>query len=78
MRANYPSVPRWALNTAFTLLAAEKPLGLRGEKRIAESGMWSYMYATMILKGEFKQGEEAIRSNEKYSVRYDRFLNRIE
>jgi len=62
----------------FHIARRRKAAWPEGEKRIAESGMWSYMYATMILKGEFKQGEEAIRSNEKYSVRYDRFLNRIE
>ena len=62
----------------FHIARRRKAAWPEGEKRIAESGMWSYMYATMILNGEFKQGEEAIRSNEKYSVRYDRFLNRIE
>ena len=62
----------------FHIARRRKAAWPEGEKRIAESGMWSYMYATMILKGEFQEGEEAIRLNKKYSVRYDRFLNRLE
>lgn len=42
------------------------------EHRIAESPMWSYLYASMIIKGKFDAGEEAIHSNENYSKRYNR------
>lgn len=45
------------------------------EHRIAESPMWAYMYARMVLKGPFTAGEDAIHSNEKYSERYTRSLS---
>ena len=48
------------------------------EFQIAKSGWFSYRYAENVLKRPFPAGEAAIRSNEKYSERYDRFLNDLE
>tara|TARA_B100001287_G_C22682638_1_gene531366 strand:+ start:2293 stop:2952 length:660 start_codon:yes stop_codon:yes gene_type:complete len=40
------------------------------EQKIAESAWWSYMYAKMILKGQFLIGEKIIMSDEFYKNRY--------
>ena len=44
------------------------------ERRIAESPWWSYMYAKMVLKGPFLDGEAAIATSGQYAYRYAWFV----
>jgi hypothetical protein len=44
------------------------------ERRIAESPWWSYMYAKMVLKGPFLDGEATIATSGQYAYRYAWFV----
>lgn len=44
------------------------------ERRIVESPWWSYMYAKMVLKGPFLDGEATIANSGQYAYRYAWFV----
>lgn len=71
---NSPDAPEYCYHVANL----RKAPWVYAEFQIAKSGWFSYRYAEAVLKGPFPAGEEAIRSNEKYSEHYDRFLNGLE